>query len=72
MSKTPTWRIALTTIGDAEVSTVQIANDDDRHGFETMIFGGKHDQEQEHYTTKVAAEAGHKRWVAVVRTEATS
>lgn len=66
---TPAWRIALTEIGDVAISTVQIANDSPRHGFETLVFGGKHAQESEHYYTKDAAEAGHERWVTVIRNE---
>src|SRR5882757_3426775 len=31
--------------------------------FETMIFGGEHDQYQERYSTWEEAEAGHKRAV---------
>ena len=33
--------------------------------FETMIFGGEHDQWQDRYTTWEQAEAGHKAAVAV-------
>jgi len=31
--------------------------------FETMVFGGKHDQEMERYSNWQDAEEGHKRWV---------
>ncbi len=31
--------------------------------FETMVFGGKHDEEMERYSTWEQAEEGHKRWV---------
>lgn len=31
--------------------------------FETMIFGGDHDEYQERYSTKAQAEEGHKRAV---------
>lgn len=34
--------------------------------FETMIFGGKHDQYQERYGTWEEAEAGHSRAVELV------
>jgi hypothetical protein len=34
--------------------------------FETMVFGGEFDQEQERYSTYEEAEAGHARWVAAV------
>ena len=37
--------------------------------FETMIFGGKHDQYQERYTTYEDAEAGHKITVALIRSK---
>jgi hypothetical protein len=55
-------------IGDATVSTVFLGLD---HSFgfgppmlfETMIFGGPHDQEMERYSTWEEAEAGHQRWV---------
>lgn len=35
--------------------------------FETMIFGGKHDQYQERYSTWVEARKGHKRAVNLVK-----
>lgn len=35
--------------------------------YETMIFGGKHDQYQERYPTEAAALAGHDQAVALVR-----
>lgn len=35
--------------------------------FETMIFGGKHDQYQERYETLDEAEAGHKRAVKLAK-----
>ena len=31
--------------------------------FETMVFGGRYDLEQERYTNWEKAEAGHNRWV---------
>ena len=34
--------------------------------FETMVFGGEHDREQERYCTWDEAEAGHKRYVELV------
>jgi hypothetical protein len=33
--------------------------------FETMVFGGKYDQEQERYATEAQALEGHARWVAL-------
>ena len=64
--------VAKTKIGDAEVSTVFLGLD---HSFgegepvlwETMIFGGVHDQYQDRYTSKEAALAGHEVAVALVR-----
>ncbi len=35
--------------------------------FETMIFGGKHDQYQERYETWEAAERGHEKALKLVR-----
>ena len=61
-----TWRVARTAVGDVEVSTVSIANEGDRLGFETMVFGGEHDHEVERYVTRDAAVAGHARWVEAV------
>ena len=56
------------TVGDARVSTVVLGLD---HNFgvgrpllfETMIFGGERDQEQERYSTWEEAEARHKEIV---------
>ncbi len=58
-------------IGDVKVSTVFLGLD---HGFgdgppvlwETMIFGGPHDQYQERYSTKEEAERGHQAALALV------
>ena len=60
------------TIGDVLISTVFLAID---HQFgkgppilyETMIFGGEHNDHQERYTNEVAALAGHDQAVAMVR-----
>jgi hypothetical protein len=59
--------IEQTRKGDVWVSTVFLGSDRG-HGkghipilFETMIFGGKHDQYQERYCTIEEARAGHKR-----------
>jgi hypothetical protein len=66
-------RVALDSIEDVDVSTVFLGLD---HGFggkplwfETMIVGGPLDDSQERYTTIEEAEAGHARWVALVRGE---
>lgn len=59
-------RVAKTTIGDVEVSTVFLGFDHNwsDHGdpilFETMIFGGPHDSYQWRYRTWDEAEAHHK------------
>ena len=51
------------------VSTVWLGLDHSFSGrgrliFETMVFGGALDQEQERYATEDEARAGHARWVA--------
>lgn len=68
--------VAKTSLGDGavEVSTVFLGID---HGFgrgqpilyETMIFGGSHDEEQWRYPTKAEAEAHHKEVVALLKIE---
>ena len=69
-------RIAYTEISDeVTVSTVWLGLD---HGwgtgpmliFETMVFGGPHDQDQWRYTTEVQALAGHDQAVALERDHA--
>lgn len=59
-------------IGDVLVSTIFLGLD---HNFgmggkpllfETMIFGGAHDEYQKRYTAYKQAEAGHKKAVALV------
>jgi hypothetical protein len=65
--------VEQTTIGDVQISTVFLGL---VHGFalgngapllwQTMIFGGEHDQEQERYATLAEAKAGHWRWVREV------
>ncbi len=68
-------RVAADGVGRAWVSTVHLGLDH-RHGdgppliFETMIFGGEHDQEEWRYTTLAEAKAGHARAVALVKGEA--
>lgn len=60
------------TIDGQQVSTVW-AGLNHRFGegppliFETMIFGGPHDQYQERYSTEEAALAGHERIEAALR-----
>lgn len=67
-------RVALTEIGDITISTVFLGVDHAfGHGnplwFETMIFGGAHDEFQERYTTLEEAVLGHERAVELVRSE---
>jgi len=64
--------VAKTTIGDNLISTVFLGLDHSFTGgipilFETMIFGGKHDQYQDRYSTYALAEAGHLEAVELVR-----
>jgi len=62
--------VAKTKIADdVKVSTVFLGlnynyGDGEPILFETMIFGGKLDEEMERYSTWQDAEEGHKRWVA--------
>jgi len=64
--------IGCDNIGDIRISTVFLGID---HSFddgppvlwETMIFGGKHDQYQERYRSREDAIAGHARSVFMVR-----
>lgn len=60
--------------GKVRVSTVFLGLDHQFFGgpphiFETMIFGGPHDQYQERYSTWAEAEAGHARALAIARGE---
>ncbi len=71
-------KVALTDRGSIRISTVFLGIDHDFGGsgppilFETMIFGGEHDEYQERYTTWDQAEAGHKRAVEMVHLEEVS
>lgn len=64
-------KIGQYEINKVQVSTVWLGLD---HGyrstkpiiFETMVFGGLYDQEQERYATLAEAQAGHARWVKKV------
>lgn len=65
-------RVGLTTVGEARVSTVFLAVDSQWGDgppvlFETMIFGGPYDGHQWRYASWEAAEAGHHRVVAALR-----
>jgi hypothetical protein len=66
-------RVGWNTIKKSDVSTVFLGID---HGhditlkpilFETMVFGGKYDGEEERYTTWEEAEKGHHEWCKKVR-----
>jgi hypothetical protein len=67
-------RISMGGLPEVTVSTVFLGVDHD-WGYdlpilwETMIFGGSHDQYQERYSSKEAALAGHKRAVDMVKRE---
>jgi hypothetical protein len=63
-------RVGATDIGDVTVSTVFLGIDHNFGGgppllFETMIFGGPHDQYTDRYETWEQAEAGHARAVRI-------
>ena len=66
-------RIGLDVVGELKVSTVWLGlNHEFRPGrppliFETMIFGGDHDQELARYCTEADAAEGHRRVVADLR-----
>ena len=66
-------RVARTVINDVAISTVFLSVDHNFGGggrpvlFETMIFGGEHDEEMERHETWEQAEAGHKQWVDKLR-----
>ena len=64
-------QVAHNTIGKVRISTVFLQLDHQwGEGpplvFETMIFGGEHDQYQERFHTWVEAEEGHKRALLLV------
>lgn len=66
--RNPNRIIDVTRIGGVRVSTVFLGLDHSfGHGppllFETMIFGGPHDQYQDRYSTRDEAIAGHQRAV---------
>ena len=68
-------QVARTEVGDVTISTVFLGLDHDFTGFgppilfETMIFGGEHDQYQDRYSSWSEAEAGHLRAVAIAKGE---
>ena len=66
--------VAKDTIKGVDVSTVFLGLDHNYFGgppllFETMIFGGEHDDYQERYTTWDEALLGHGRALALVKGE---
>jgi hypothetical protein len=69
--------IAMNTFGEVQVSTVFLGTDHSYPQgnptnpilFETMVFGGPLDQEQERYSTMEEALAGHERYCALVKYE---
>jgi hypothetical protein len=70
-----TTRLFSTEIGQSRISTVFLSMDHGLAGligdgtpvlFETMVFGGEHDDYQERYHTYDEAEEGHKRIVEMV------
>lgn len=62
-------RVGAEEVGDVRVSTVflglnhQYFDGEEPLWFETMVFGGEHDQDMDRYTTWEQAEAGHKEVV---------
>jgi hypothetical protein len=65
-------RVALDAVGEASVSTVWLGlnhqwGDGPPLIFETMVFGGKHDEDQWRWSTEADALAGHERIVAALR-----
>lgn len=70
--ETSNRRVAQDEIGDAQISTVFIGLDHSFGNgpplvFETMIFGGPHDQHQTRASTWDEAEQQHAEAVAMVR-----
>lgn len=71
--ETANRHIGKDTINGVDISTVFLGIDHSFDGktpvlFETMVFGGKYDQEQERYCTYNEAENGHRKWVQKVTT----
>lgn len=70
--ETSARQIADDTVGDVRISTVFLGIDHAHGGgppvlWETKVFGGALDQEQERYTSREAALRGHAAMVARVR-----
>ena len=76
------WKVGDTNIKDGKetinISTVFLTinhswgPNEEPILFETMIFGGKHDQWQERYTTHAESKKGHKEAVQMARNGMTS
>lgn len=66
-----TRTVSKTAIGDISISTVFLGINHGFNGedawFETMVFGGEHNEYQERYETWADAEAGHEKAVELVR-----
>ena len=66
-------QIGDTTVGEVRVSTVWLGLDHNFFSsgppliFETMVFGGPHDEWCDRYSTEDEARAGHERVVAALR-----
>ncbi len=66
-------RVAMTELGQVMVSTVFLVLNHNYAGtgppvlYETMIFGGPHDERQWRYATREAALAGHDQAVSLAR-----
>lgn len=64
--------VKKTKVGDVDVSTVFLGLDHNFMGgtpllFETMVFGGKYNEEMERYSTWEEAEIGHEKMVDKVK-----
>ena len=68
-------KIMRTEIDVSEISTVFVGigysfgDIDELLLFETMVFGGKYDGEQENYCTREEAVKGHKKWEKIIGEE---
>jgi hypothetical protein len=65
-------RVDFTEVGESRVSTVWLGMDHGHDGglpviFESMIFGGEHDEFCQRYTAETEAFAGHKRVVEALK-----
>jgi hypothetical protein len=67
-------RVALDMVGTVKLSTVFLGLDHNWQSgppilFETMIFGGPHDEYQDRYATRAEAVANHARLLALLKRE---